>query len=348
MKNIMSLMDCQLVEENADSLRIFWKIIIDADGGTLRAVKEVALWGECYATDQEGKLINAQGEKVPVGADGRPLDPDKVARRRHRFLWKQVPLRVEIGAADKEENHRNKDRISVEDGYIYFRGGYLRIFDTGLLQDAHDWLLELDPARADSRAVQAVLMNKPTVMAIQDHLRKIPGAGAGVEPEGPAYPTFAEFKGKTYYAGYNVRLEADFALEEGAETNHPIFFFRQDPADPAVGNVSLDVSKRSNQHEATWGISRRKDYKLHPYYLREPHSFTVNQDRIDDKHARFSFLADALPLITKDPSSSPGHAFSKDGGVFYVGFFPDGQTTLRGYVRRIVFDPNASCLGCAV
>lgn len=299
----------------SDSLRIFWKIIVEANGDNLRIVKQLSLWGQ-----------------------------EQASQRWHRYLWKVVPLQVEIGNVDQSgavtESHRDQDKISVEDGYIFFKGGYLKILDGGLVHDVQEWGLELDPATAASEAIRRVLTANPTVGIIRDYLKSV------LENSDNLSPRFIINEDDQYYAGYNVRLEADIALKNlDRQYTHPIFYYRQDPAQTALGVVSLEIKRTADQHEPNWSISN-KAYEPEPYHLAELHLVVVNQET-EENVSTFSFLADAVPLPLFDSGSDPKHLFTKHGGIFYVGFAPGAQNTLQGYVRRIVFDPNASCIGCA-
>jgi len=91
---------------------------------------------------------------------------------------------------------------------------------------------------------------------------------------------------------------------------------------------------------------------------------TVNQDRetfTDDMGYYFEFLADSMPLVVKEgpPGLLPVENVGADGGHYFVSnYYPDigykpalselEQASLfHGYIRRLVFDPNSSCPGCA-
>jgi hypothetical protein len=328
MKNFTSLSNFEPIP---GSMRLFWKIVVEGNGDSLRAVKELGLWGDVD-----------HGEAVP---------------RRHRFMWKQIPLQVEIGPPERGGRHRDQERISVEDGYIFFNGGYLKIFDTSLVEDMRIWGYELDPANAEAAAVAQVIdvPAVPEATGYFDHFIA-PGDSDYGERKYNDYPETVpdEGDGPGYYAGYNVRLEVEFAPErDNAARSQPIFYYPQDPANSGIGHVSLKVLKTADEHKLVWEVSG-DTYPKSPgsapraYHLEEFHTVTVNQESSGPGSSEFEFLSNAIPLgIDSCPES---HLFSKLGRYFYVGIFPDakqeGAELFRGYLKRLMFDPNASCTSC--
>jgi len=338
MKNMTSLTNYSLPIHG--SLRIFWKIVIDGDGGSLRAVKEVALWGIHYAINEQGNLIDDQGRTHD--SNGTVIDEKSAARRWHRYLWKQIPLQVEIGAVNEEADYRAQDKISVEDGHIFFKGGYLRIFDPGLRRDVTDWGFELAHDRVQSDAAKYIR---------EAFLEPVSAGDVPHRPDDPPSgwkPQFEKRNGAIAYLGYNVRLETDIAVE--ADHRHPLFYYPQDPTGKTVEAVSLNVVTQSARHELQWSIAQRSASR--EYFSTGPHQIVINQQPSLGQNAAavvndtFSFLVDAVPL--GGGQSDDSYRFSTEGNIFYVGYSSGAVTSLRGYVRRIVFDPNASCLGCAV
>ena len=102
-----------------------------------------------------------------------------------------------------------------------------------------------------------------------------------------------------------------------------------------------------------------KSYKTDDFELMEMldpgfHLFTVQQDA--DRWKRNSnyleFYVDSIQLNEKR-HKIPGetiaqHYFSTGESNIYIGFDPDSDPKkfFKGLIRRLVFDPNASCLGC--
>ena len=330
MKNLTSLK----LGEAADpsSLRVFWKIIVEGNGNSLRTVKELALWGQ-------------------VERSGQPVW--------NRLLWKQIPLQVEIGPPERVGRHRDQSVISVEDGYIFFKGGYLKIWDTSLVEDLRVSGREIDPANAGASAVTGVLGGEPLTADDDSNLEKFINAvqnstEAELELSGknPQF-TRGDYDDKqgenppSYYAGYNVRLELEYGVDRAQDGLNPLFFYPQDPERVGpVGFIELDVKKSADEHQLIWQISNSGPLTPNRYCLEEFHLATVNQETEEPHKPLFEFLADALPLGKEGDSSKESHPFSKFGRYFYVGYSPVNEEIFRGYIKRLMFDPNASCFGC--
>ncbi|MFN2178070.1 MAG: hypothetical protein ACK2UV_01220 [Candidatus Promineifilaceae bacterium] len=316
-----------------DSLRVFWKIIVEGNGDSLRAVKEMALWGQ-------------------VERDG--------LRVWNRLLWKQIPLQVEIGPPDRVGRHRDHRVISVEDGYIFFKGGYLKIWDTSLVEDLRVSGREIDPANAGASAVTGVLGGEPPSpgddSSLERFIKAVQNSSeaelelSGDNPQFIPGDTYKEQEEPrpSYYAGYNVRVEVEYGVDRARDGLHPLFYYPQDPERvPQVGFIELDIEKSSDEHQLVWQISNSGPLTPSLYCLEEFHLATVNQETEGDDKPLFEFLADAIPLGKEGDSGKDSHLFSKFGRYFYVGYSPEADERIfRGYIKRLMFDPNAGCFSC--
>jgi hypothetical protein len=337
MRNLTSLREEDWII--CPSLRLFWKIVVEGNGDSLRAVKELSLWADAYR--------------------------NSVGPHHTRLLWKQIPLQVEIGPPQVGGRHRDQTRISVEDGYIFFKGGYLKIYDTSLVEDVRSWGLELDPENAEAAAVTGLEPGSSAVKAYTDYARQVDGVPDLKDEVDPKQQDIykrpekeyvsdsvrPESDGPAYYAGYNVRLEVEFAAERSNdEKRYPLFYYPQDPANSKIGQIVLEVEKKADEHSLHWQISGDPAVSPLPYHLEEIHTVTVNQETEDPFEPLFEFLVDAIPLGKKGNQNRDTHLFSKTGRFFYIGFIPDAEKEdaepFRGYIKRLMFDPNASCGSC--
>jgi len=336
MRNLTSLRERDRIIR--PSLRLFWKIVVEGNGDSLRAVKELSLWAD------------AERGNAPAV--------------RTRLLWKQIPLQVEIGPPQVGGRHRDQTRISVEDGFIFFKGGYLKIYDTSLVEDVRSWGLELDEKLAESTAVTGLEPGSSPVKAYTDYAGLVDGVPFLEEDDIDSEKIYQrpekEYKpdsvkpdpdGPAYYAGYNVRLEVEFAAERSNDKiRHPLFYYPQDPENSGIGQVILEVEKEADEHSLHWRISALDPMSPDSYHLEEIHTVTVNQETEGEFENLFEFLVDAIPLGKRGEKEKDFHLFSKTGRFFYVGMIPDAENEpgepFRGYLKRLAFDPNASCGSC--
>jgi hypothetical protein len=114
-----------------------------------------------------------------------------------------------------------------------------------------------------------------------------------------------------------------------------------------------------NQSMIQFSVSG-KEYHTDPFEFKEPayQLLTVQQDgdrrKRPEKLHYFEFYVDALQLNERN-NKYPGittaqHYFTTSECIIYIGCDPitdiNEPQYLTGNIRRLVFDPNASCLGC--
>jgi hypothetical protein len=125
---------------------------------------------------------------------------------------------------------------------------------------------------------------------------------------------------------------------------------------------SLSNSKndlKNNQASLKLDIANQRPddgYRTESYELLDTdfHRLTVLQDgdrkKLDKKHHYFEFYVDALQL-SELSRPNPGatiaqHYFSTGESVIYIGYDPLTELGFRGAIKRVMFDPNASCPEC--
>lgn len=297
-------------EISMGDLRIFWKIIIDACCGQDK-------------TDVTG--VNARKEVAVWGKDDGGL--------RHRYHWRSFPLTVTPHCLS------DPNIATIEHGEIVLDGCYLEIYDEGLQIQAEQMGLDLPSGLLQSDPIAVV---KEFVYAIASQTKL-------------EHRQFRE--GNSYYVGENIRLEVEFKAEGAG--NHPLFHHRQfytSGDSPGAVLAMEKIQAPENERTAVWEVNapgatiRSENYCINK---NEPHNLVVSQDQnfiflaeTRDDQRYFEFLLDAVP-IRHPLLDDATHLFHTGEETIYVGYSPDvGSDTLRGSIRRIVFDPNASCVDC--
>lgn len=314
----------QSAQTKVRDLRIFWKIVVDA----------------CCTTD----IKNTVRKEVSVWG----LDTDNVWRRyvSHSFTASgsaaDGELTVEIACPGDE-----KKKAVLENCLVCLDGCYLVVDDPGLKEQAKVLMRNLGDRLAPTDPVSV----------LRSFLNRI---AQGKDPDNNQ---FQIQNGAAYYVGRNILLEAEFETDKIG--THPIFYHPKHsvPSNmagtrPKPGAIyAQEENGHAGERKATWEISPDR-FDSDSYHLVGLHTLHVSQDENFIQHngsssnspqqgRYFEFLVDTIP-IRKPAIDDSVHLFDTGKTRFYIGFSPDlGQDRiLRGCIRRIVFDPNASCLAC--
>lgn len=271
-------------------------------------------------------------------------------------------------------SHFPNQYVDVRGDSIFFNGGYLQVFDPGLQADVDDWEIDLGPDDMKSQVPQRVVTVDLQDFALLSRLLS------------SSLLRVVEILGltTTIYYGENIRLEADIELVPTDEDPafYPIFYFPQESNINLPNNIILGEYAQGINRVALWRISESTEILTSVFRLEGPHLLVVSEDRNRPRttpiwnennleRPYFETVINAVavaPQYGNDPNES--HMFGTGWRKFYIGYAPnklshvdyvnkrvEGLTadhllrkakkkTFVGYVRRIVFDPNASCIGC--
>ncbi len=244
----------------------------------------------------------------------------------HRDRWERFKLGAQLVCAKEDD----RERCSISCDEFCLHGCYLRIRDVGL------------KAQLTDMGVDTELLGR--------YPESVPVSAR----------QFVDIKGQLYYVGRNIMLTAEFKAE--ADGLHSLFEFPMyRPVDgqdvlhrPIV--VKEFKANGTDRRRALWHLSRNMLYFSHAYSVSDHHVLTVSQDQnVVVTQASvgyqgppyFEFLLDSIP-IRRPAIDKHEHLFDTGPIEFYVGYSPSKGGQLDGCVRRIVFDPNASCLGCTM
>lgn len=175
--------------------------------------------------------------------------------------------------------------------------------------------------------------------------------------------TVEEVNKHLYFKGENIRLEVEFETNDpNSENVAPLFCYAQGVGRDSDehfdnGRITLkEIKGGQNGRTATVEISNNDLKSETDYRIKGSRvlTFFEDKDREGVKNPYFELLVDAIPLkLTSDPLKAiHEHWFDTQRKVFYVGYIPSpsevalSKDTFHGGLRRLVFDPNASCPGC--
>jgi hypothetical protein len=133
-------------------------------------------------------------------------------------------------------------------------------------------------------------------------------------------------------------------------------------------------SQKNKTKRLEWQIQEEIDGRglanvTRPFFVDDFHLIVINQEECGGI-AKFNYLVDAVPALP-EPNRPPAsvqfpyngclgehfdsneettgiYPFSTGPLNFYIGYNPttNPNRSFHGQIRRLVFDPNASCLGC--
>jgi hypothetical protein len=254
----------------------------------------------------------------------------------NRIDCKPVPLEAEI-----------TNGVSVSDGKIKFDGqeGFICIKDRGYAHDIKKlWDIDVKPALEDDNPI---LLNDPPNEALNFKGRKKLRSR-------PITDINHQTSISTILFGRNIYIEVELDLLGNTALN-PIFFAKQN----AVQDLALIVNKANDMQSIIWSISDNY-YETYLYKVDGNYWLNINQDRNRSPNSNeptyFEFLADNIPLKVNSDKQEPedrrsgdtdhSHYFSYEPIEWYIGHIPNTDKYFQGSIRRLVFDPNASCPGC--
>lgn len=301
-------------------LKVYWKYVIDACCGLIRVTKDVALWS--YDEDVDPGWRRAawlqENPSYQIGWFQSPADPACPEGEWVAADPSVAPVGLLYATGDR----------------IVFNGGFLIVTDPGLHVHIDEWRLDPDRFSGLSGATRTAIENLPNVLG-------------------------------SIYWGENVRVVADFASNLG-DCDAPLICLPQEGTTAVPGNLVI-----AERQDSIVADGRRCVFKIASLDLatefvsnifqlegaRVFHQLNVGQDRdidVSDPRNRFEPLIGAIPLAwdiedtmyEKYPFGLPPF----DSFVFYVGFEPNEDTEehmqFLGEIKRLVFDPNASCIEC--
>ncbi len=350
-----------------EGVRLFWEIVVDNTRvSTYAAYEQAALDAggepsyEGYIQDSLTKLArkNIYLYKFAEGSGFQVLA--------HEFA---LPVDADLPCL------YDSGQFAVGGGdALYFKNCYLKIADPGLAAQAGEWLdIDLAAGFEASYAVLAEDLAEEEKAELEAQVRAFLEALSTADSsiENSLGGQIQARDGKVYYAGENVRLDVEF-LAEGAGAQ-PLFHYPQyyafaanedlvplpTPLPGAVLGAEL-ISEPAGAKSAVWQVRADEATALTCYdrslayddlLESDFHTLVVRQETEIDpdlplREPYFEYCLDGR-AVRKPAADEAIHLFYTGEQQFYVAFSPDYVgPRFEGYIRKIVFDPNASCWSC--